>query len=464
MLIKTFSKSRTRRLCIIVNLAIVCEVALATITFAAAGDPELLKRRQQAVAPLQADYDRIVAKAGSDPELGQFQTRLGHVNEIGDQLFRRFRSTKAASLDALLDGAPKAKTSRASQDKDDIAPSAAELYSEYQDEFAQALPKPANASPEDLNVLVKYYDTVIATTEQLIAERGKMMASIDKKAGTEVPRLCVVLSFLHRADDQWGPADIAVLAPWLRQPGTFAVLEDFALAVRRPLTAYQFAQMRLMTSTKPTMRPTTQAYLNDASLRLRKANDYSGAISCLNKALEIAGPMSPDNDVALLHISLADVYAEVGHPDTAANEVKKVLDAPEQKKERGKAAMLRMKYLYETQRFDEVLREAESYRVDDRCAEYLPQILYLTWVTQRRSDQMTPAQTTQDLFFQKFPDHPLGADMHFAAAMAALAENNDAEATRQLEIIQYKYPKSKLLPKVEELRDRLQQAVRNERH
>ena len=62
-------------------------------------------------------------------------------------------------------------------------------------------------------------------------------------------------------------------------------------------------------------------------------------------------------------------------------------------------------------------------------------------------------------FLNRFPKHPLGADMHFASAMTALAGGNYAEALRRLEIVEYRYPKSRLIGKVKKMRQRLEKTA-----
>ena len=117
--------------------------------------------------------------------------------------------------------------------------------------------------------------------------------------------------------------------------------------------------------------------------------------------------------------------------------------------------MLTLKYLYEAKQFDQVAKESAKYRADTRSEAYLPQILYISWVTHRREGNAETAEKLQEMFLKKFPQHPLGADMHFSSAMSALANGNYAEALRLLEIVEYRYPKSRIASKVKKLQERL---------
>src|SRR4051794_39939276 len=114
--------------------------------------------------------------------------------------------------------------------------------------------------------------------------------------------------------------------------------------------------------------------------------------------------------------------------------------------------MLRLKYLYVAHRFRDAAREAATYDADKRCKPYLPQILYLEWLTLRRLDRASDAKRAQATFFERFPENPLGADMYFADAMTAVAASDYDEALRQLEMIEARYATSKLIPRVKEIR------------
>ena len=136
-------------------------------------------------------------------------------------------------------------------------------------------------------------------------------------------------------------------------------------------------------------------------------------------------------------------------------EVKRLLESCPASADRGKGVLMRLKYLYEAKQFDTLIQEAPAYESDDLCKPYLPQIFYLRWVSYRQLNQPQDAQKIQDAFLTRFPEHPLGADMHFASAVTALAASNYPEAQRLLDIIPYRYPQSKLLPKVKDMQKRL---------
>ena len=122
--------------------------------------------------------------------------------------------------------------------------------------------------------------------------------------------------------------------------------------------------------------------------------------------------------------------------------------------------MLRLKYHYESQQYDTIIEEAPTYQTDPRSKSYLPQILYISWVTHRRENRTDEAEQLQKTFLEKFPGHPLGADMFFASAMTALAASDYDEAQRLLDIIEYRYPESRILPKAKQIKNRIQKTIK----
>jgi tetratricopeptide (TPR) repeat protein len=185
--------------------------------------------------------------------------------------------------------------------------------------------------------------------------------------------------------------------------------------------------------------------------------EYHAGIHCLKVGIELAEQEKREEQAIDLHLQLADVLNNAGHAPLAAEEIKQTLDKYVKSSEYGKVATLRLKYLYEAGQFDKILEEAPTYQADERCKPYLPQIIYISWVAHRRENKLAEADKLQKDFLEKFPEHPLAADLYFAAAMTALAKSDYEEASRLLEIIQYRYPKSKIIDKAKQIQERLKQ-------
>jgi hypothetical protein len=233
------------------------------------------------------------------------------------------------------------------------------------------------------------------------------------------------------------------------------MIESFALSVKRPLAAYQFALFQKSAIDKAGRTLPPIDYLRAAAGKLTAASEYHAAIHCLKIAIDLSDTAGRAEDAVALHLQRAEVLSNIGHPKLAAEEAKSLLLKYAESPSFGRAAMLRLKYLYEAEQLQSIAEEAPKYAEDRRAVTHLPQILYIHWQTLRRLDRGDDMKKIQNLFLSRFPEHPLGADMYFASAMNALAAFNYQEAARMLDVIEYRYPKSKIVPKVKEIQGRL---------
>jgi hypothetical protein len=199
-------------------------------------------------------------------------------------------------------------------------------------------------------------------------------------------------------------------------------------------------------------------YFRNTASRLLAARDYLGAVHCLRAGAALAEADGKADLAVDLRYQLAEVYEKTSHPELAAEEVKQLLGRKLPDAQYGKGAMLRLKYLYAAGQHAAIPAEAAAYAADPRCSGYLPQVLYIHWITLRRLDRQEEAKRVQAKFLEAYPDNPLGADMLFANALAALAASDYEGAVRILDVIEARYPDSKLLQRVKEIRGRLDKA------
>lgn len=111
--------------------------------------------------------------------------------------------------------------------------------------------------------------------------------------------------------------------------------------------------------------------------------------------------------------------------------------------------------LYGAGLYDEVVKECDRAETDPRCVDIGPQILYSRWMAQRRLGNAEQVRETENLFLQRFPDHPLAADLHFSRATTRLAHDDYAGADSELAIIETHFPTTAIAPDVRKLRGRL---------
>ena len=121
----------------------------------------------------------------------------------------------------------------------------------------------------------------------------------------------------------------------------------------------------------------------------------------------------------------------------------------------GQRAVQRLSQLYQAELYDRALTQVQEKRDKPENAEYRPQILYIEWVASRRMDRMAEGSAVQREFLNTYPDHWLAADMHFADAMALLANSDYPAASAKLAMIQTKWPDAMVTTKAKQIRERL---------
>jgi outer membrane protein assembly factor BamD (BamD/ComL family) len=122
----------------------------------------------------------------------------------------------------------------------------------------------------------------------------------------------------------------------------------------------------------------------------------------------------------------------------------------------GQIEVQNLKDLYSANLYDETLGECARAESDPRYTDYLPQIRYIEWATNKRLKRLDEADNVQRKFLQQYPDHFLAADMYFSTAMNLLAAADYKGAADQLEVIHSRYPTAPVAKKAEDILQRLQ--------
>ena len=410
--------------------------------------------RRQALSPHRAEYDRIIAAYADDPILLAFRERLELIDRLAAELVNSFESSEEASFDDVLDGMLDVEELPLAETEQDQNVTALEIYSEFSNQFVSNLQPPA-VSHEELQLLRQYYDKSARAVAQYIAEHGRLIAKVDDEAAERMVQLYLVVPFLHHPDGRWSGKQIGQIPAWMQQPRYLTSMEMFALRVLRPHSAYQFARF-LRDQNSDAGEPVTYLdYLVSTSERMLEAQDMHAAFHCLRVAIDQADNQNKKELVIDLRIKYAKILSDVGHAKLAAEAVKPSLIEPAEATTYGKFAMLRLKYLYKAKQFDQIAKEQGPYQADERCRPYLPQILYIAWASCRHADPNDQAEKLRQAFLKRFPEHALAAKVYFATALSALSATDYEEASRLLEIIEYRFPKSKLIAKVKDIQSRL---------
>lgn len=409
--------------------------------------------QHQKLSKHEERFAEIRTNHPDDLSLEKFCQRLSLIEEVTRCLIQQFEAAKSSSLTDLLgDMVPGSPSSSVSSRTAATMMPAREIVRFYQESFQESLPLP-DLPEAEIQILRDYYAAAAQAAGSYIAERGQAVIIMPDQNGREVMELCLVIPFLHVPDADWSKQQIQQLPQAMQGPSYWQMMEEFALSLQRPFTAYFFA----LQQRGPDQNIDYLSYLQATAEKLIHTQGYYPALCCLREGIAQADQNENQTfPVAItLHFRYAEVLNQIGHAQLAAEEMKTFLNRYPDHSNYGKAAMLRVKYLYEAGLYAEILQEGSSYLSQENCQTYLPQILYICWVTSRRENQQETTEEYQEKFLEQFPEHPLGADMYFASAMSALAASDYPEAERLLEIIEYRYPQSKILGKAKEIQERI---------
>ncbi len=437
------------------SLVYVVVLMICHTVVAAAGVDEFLAYKRGILAPLGVKFKRICKAQIHDSAMRRFQERLALIDEVAKLLIDRVEHTNLTVLGGVLDDIIEASKGGFDSRSKTSTPEACDIYAQFINRFSAELPTP-DIAEKDLTLLREYYNAAIAATEKYLMEHGKAAKAIADSAEREVVELYVVMSFLHIPDRQWSSHEIDSFPSWMRKSKQQSILEEFSLSVGRPFTAAEFAQYGKGESWDPKQE---LHYFGAKARQFTSTGKYKLAILCYKAAIEAAVKEGHEEDAMRVHISLARLYERMGYPKLVASTLKEALHEYPKSSEWGKAAMLRLKYLYEAEEFQEILKEAQGYQIDSRCKTYLPQILYIAWITYRRENKREMEAKVQEFFLKKFPTHPLAADIYFASAMLSLAGGDYAEAMRLLEVVEYRFPHSRIIDKVKMIQEKLRKGL-----
>ncbi len=394
--------------------------------------------------------EKLLTAHASDPAVEALQRRLTQVGKVADVIGEAIEAHRQEAMRRVLAGAIRADTG--ASDGETIA-RAATLYDRFASIFAEPLPM-STLEPEELTQLRRHYEKVVINATQGLWRRAGEVVIFDPAIGPELGRLCTVLPILAEGQ-RLRPTPSASLPPWLLKEQVCRAVENFALMLRRPLIAAGLSPANRSEDIDALL-----AYLLGAGERLTYAHErYPQAIACFRAMIEVATGADRTQRTMAGHFGLVEVYERLNQPVLAAETLGRALAAYPKAANWPSAAVLRLRWLYKANQFAAVVDEARSYYDDPRMAKYRPECLYMAWIANRRLKRPEAARQLSERFLKVFPDHPLGADLHFVIAMDALAQGNYGMVQQELELIELRYQNSPLLPKVRQLQERLRQSI-----
>ncbi len=404
-----------------------------------AGPSSYIGLKKKLLIPIQSEFDRISKSYDNEAFMRGYHEKLALIDEIAELLAKNVQAIQSDVLAGILDGdaVPVSVNARSMKNKRFNWPSAAEIYNDHRGEFSATLPTPS-IPKQELAILREYYGLSVKAATEYVQRQGKSIAAIDENAELEVAKLYMVILFLQVPDESWSSGYIDQLPEKIKTAKIFRAIEEFSLTINRPFSALQFAQY----GQKNKMGLTEEAckYLFKTSTILILQGEYRKAIRCLKASIKEAEKGDDPASLMKAYVQLAQLYEQMGHPKLSAVTMKDALNSQSKTFNWGHAAMLRLKYLYKSGEFSTVLKESPKYLEDVRCQLYLPQLIYISWLSCKQEKQAFEADRLQQMLLSQFPEIPLCADMYFATAMSALAVGDYAKAERFLNLIEDKFP------------------------
>jgi hypothetical protein len=428
-------------------------IAATSASRVSAQDPyttEAASIRQAACQELQPEFDRITKAHSGDPGIKAVLDRLTLLDQASGAVLRDLRLRQSAFINQSLATVGESNA----HDKANQPIGAIKIIETYQSPIARPL-NFSGLSASDRQTVDTYQATALQAQESRIESRAHVCLSTMGIDSAEIIRLAFIVPLLASQPSQ----DLSTAAPalpsWMTRPQALRMLEDLSLQYGRPRLAFALAR-RASAATMPSegLEAGYLAFVNISADAMLRNTQYGAALACLRDGVAVAKNAKLDKEQVALSFRIAEVVEVTDSAKAAAQQMSSLQLICSNPDDYGRAAMLKLKYLYEAQAFDGIPQEATTDVKDSRCASYLPQIMYIAWVTCRRQ-QGADAESWRKSFLQKFPDNPLGADMYFAAAMDSLASGQYSEASRLLKFIEYRFPNSKIIDKVREIRQRL---------
>jgi tetratricopeptide (TPR) repeat protein len=435
---------------------LVCSAAAAVDSLA-----EYQAAKQKALAPLQADYDRIVAAHGDDPVVRKYQERLERLDEVAARVIEGLSACqRAAQQDVVgdvVDPLPAdARKPSIGNPATDGTGDAIQMLAEYDACFAEGLPVPGFFRKNRAPLAAYLTEATGFAIKAIQAKGGTLFATTtDRPTVDRICQLCVVLPLLQVRDADWSAKQIGSLPEWLREPGCLLAVESLCLHAGRPLSAYQTFLWR----NAPAGAGTAGAeYMLMSGKKMREERDLAAAACCFRTGLSLAGQAGDPALQAQLHIGLAEALYETGRPMEAAEELKGIRGASPVQQFHCDAVVLRLKYLFSGGEFPRVLAEAPALIQDKGYETVWPEASFILWLALLRSGKPQEAAEMAGRFLASYRDHPLAADVLYVSAVSATRDGDYTKADELLAALIEQFPDYRSILRARFIRGRISHA------
>ena len=418
------------------------------------GVPDTLSMNPQEYAtkylqPVRSKIKDLLEASSLEQEKARFEQRLVVIDGLFQDLTKCIQEQQAKALVSAIPqamGFPENRPVGTGPYEQTLR-----LYHESLQDFGAALPC-LDLPENQVKLIANLYREFVRSAETFVQHNAGLVTAISEPSQRRMLEAALTLMLLHVPDKDFSETYIANLAEWMRDSLTLQKLSELCLRGQRPLTSMQLEQYRTGYAWDVSDK---LAFLEAKARQLENSTDKRVTIAAMAAWVFLADEAQADRSAMTARFELAKVYKEMGHYGLAAEVIQEAMSRYPGSAERGRAAVLRLRYLYSAGRYETLQAEAISYLSDPNCQAYRPQLLYLRWASYRKTGDYTLAEETASKLLSAFSAFSGCADVWLCRAMESLASDDDEEARVALQVILDDYPRSSVAAKAHNLLHKL---------
>jgi tetratricopeptide (TPR) repeat protein len=454
----TVAKTCSHAMGILTSLSTIATVGLLAALADEPPEEDFPAFRRKEMTEIETKLEAIPAGAASDQYVSAARSAAEDTEALVDEVmeyFGRVRSHAVGSMVSETIGVSSSRPSRA------VAISHADqvrdVYIKYHERLARDVAAVSADAPEAA-LASQHIDATLAAAKRFILIQATEIEALGQ--GAAAAEWAILVPLLRNGDATWNKEMPASLPEWMKRTQSLHAAEYVCLAAARPRAAYHLWAYHV--SGDQEEAPGLGIYLANLHRRANAcfgSKDFLKGLAILKATIVLADAEGMADEAVKSRFRLAEVYTMYGHSRLAAEEMKLAATAYPDHKEHGRAVLMRLKYLYDTGDYDEIVQETPALLEDNAAADFRPQIIYIAWVASLRLNKPEAADELQRVLLRDYPDSPLCADVYFSSAMNLLAANDYSAAARMLEMIADRYANTPIAAKSREILERLK-AVR----
>lgn len=389
----------------------------------------------------------------ASPDMGVIDAWITANNESVEALLKGVKVFKQQKLDAALVGIIALPTT---SKKNTSAPELTvdEIYEKYAHSLA-AIPVVPTSSVKQtgLDAYLKVYGESAQQYANQVIDDAFEKKRIDPKEAT---RLRITTSLLYNSDSNWTDAVSNQQPEWMRTKDLALVAERYCIYLKRFRTAYSLNKTLLAPpTTQQAAQQTFLAYLEFTSRERLAQKDVTGAYQCAKAALKEADDSKNVKAQVQLNLLIAEIQSLAGNHQIAAGQAKIALTQATEREDRLRAMLLRLKFLFQAAQYEDLLADVHSFKADASAKVIMDRILYLEWITLIRINKDQDAKTIGDKLVKDYPQSQFTSEIHYHNAIQFLVQGKYDDASKELEIVELRYPDSSAAKQAKDMRAKL---------